>query len=112
MIEIGNRRKRGSSECFSDVFMKLVFRLFRIVVQNRFAPHIRTNIQSEQIYREIPLFSMQHSGNNRRDIVALARSLTTRNAEQIVVSSQRNVVHGNNRFGTIGRIVIIDFTRT
>ena len=111
MAKLRYCRQRSPTQCLTQVLVQLCLGLFRVIVQDCQAFGIGGNLQSQGfLYRQS--FFSQRSGKDGSDIVALACPLTSGNAEQIVLRSQRNAIHSHDRFGNVRWILIVNFTGT
>ena len=83
----------------AHVLEQLHFRLFGVIKQDRLAPSVGRYVDAERVYLHIHrAYAARHDGGY---IVALARSLAARDAEQVALRTQRDIARRDNhlRFG-------------
>ena len=90
--------------------MELRLGLLRVVMQDGQPLRIGRDLQAQRSFGGQHGFA-QGAGQDGGDVVALPRSLATRDAEQVILRTERHAVYGHYRLGCIGRIVIIDLAR-
>ena len=110
MVKVRHGRERGTPQRLAQVLMELRLGLLRVVMQDGQPLRIGRDLQAQRSFGGQHGFA-QGAGQDGGDVVALPRSLATRDAEQVILRPERHAVYGHHRLGRIGRIVIIDLAR-